>query len=176
MPHDEHLSKTEVKELSKLQPEVLFEDAITNDTPLTKAVDTTKKEILEQKLAARTDFGEGFRGGVENINLKGRPHKLPQLTKMSNRELRSKELMNLCRKLRPYQTKAVQAIVHILDDPAASDQNKLKAAVFISEFYKGLVKDLYDYRYDEEQGKEIQEDNAPVFSLKMIDPEDNKAN
>jgi hypothetical protein len=58
--------------------------------------------------------------------------------------------------------------VKILDNKEANDQNKLRASALIISTYKDLVKELYDYKYDNEEAEEIQQKNAPVFSLKMI--------
>ena len=100
-------------------------------------------------------------------NPAGRP-KVLNKEKKTNRELRGDELMAFVRKLKPYQSKAIQAAVKILDNEQASESGKLKASAMILQLYKELIKDVYDYRYDEESGEEIQEKNAPVFSLKMI--------
>lgn len=95
------------------------------------------------------------------------------LEKPTNRQLREKTLIELVRKLRPYQSKAIQAVIKILDNDEASDQNKLKAAALIVSTYKDLVKDVYDYRYDEsEAAEEINKTVTPVFSLKMINTDD----
>ena len=80
--------------------------------------------------------------------------------------------MSLVRKLKPIQTKAIQAAVNILDDKLASENGKLRSAALIIQTYKDLVKDLYDYRYDDEESEEIQQDNKPIFSLHMIPQKD----
>ena len=171
------MNKQELKELQQVPDStVIFEDSIDQDINLREVPDEPeqRKQELEQRLQQRLadpEWGANFKGGKEAINLNGRP-RIPQLSKMTNKQIRTKELLNLCRKVKPYQTKAIQAIVKILDDPESSDQNKIKAAVFITEFYKSLIKETFDYRYDEDHAKEVQEDNTPVFSLKMIDSED----
>lgn len=168
------MNEEQLKEIAEVpDPNIIFEESIKETTSLRQvSTDEERKKQLEEKLKDRLadpEWGQGFRGGVDKINLAGRPMKLPELSKLSNREIREKELLNLCRKIKPYQTKAIQAIVKILDNPESSDQNKLKAAVFVTEFYKGLLKDTFDYRYDNDQGKEVTEDNTSAFSLKMID-------
>ena len=170
------MNKQELKELQQVPDiPVIFEESIKQDTNLRQVADEpeNKKQELEQRFQERLadpEWGANFRGGKEAINLNGRP-KIPQLSKMTNKQIRTKELLNLCRKVKPYQTKAIQAIVKILDDPESSDQSKIKAAVFITEFYKSLIKETFDYRYDEDHAKEVQEDNTPVFSLKMLNSE-----
>lgn len=110
--------------------------------------------------------------GMPSLNPAGRPKKVLEKEKRTNRECRSEEFMSLVRKFRPHLTKAIQAAVKIIDNREASDQNKLKASALIISTYKDLVKELYDYRYDEEEAEEIQQKNAPVFSLKMITSDD----
>lgn len=112
-----------------------------------------------------------FFPGMPPLNPAGRPKKVLEKGKKTNRELRAEEFLNLVRKFRPHLTKAVQAAVKILDNEKANDQNKLRASALIISTYKDLVKDLYDYKYDDEAGDEIQEKNATVFSLKMINTE-----
>lgn len=109
----------------------------------------------------------------------GNPHgrkKLIDAEKPTNRSNRQKELMSLVRKLKPIQTKAIQAAVNILDDKLASENGKLRSAALIIQTYKDLVKDLYDYRYDDEESEEIQQDNKPIFSLHMLPQKDKEDN
>lgn len=101
-------------------------------------------------------------------NPAGRP-RLKDLDKPTNRTLREKSLLELIRKFRPLQTKAIQAAVNILDNKESADQNKLKSAALIISTYKDLLKDVYDYRYDEEEAEEMQVENQmPKFSLHVI--------
>lgn len=109
--------------------------------------------------------------GMPSPNSLGRP-KVLNKEKKTNRELRGEELMNFVRKLKPHQTKAIQAAVGILDNKEASENGKLRASAMILQLYKDLVKDLYDFRYDDEGAEEIQQKNAPVFSLKMLNSDD----
>lgn len=103
-------------------------------------------------------------------NEKGRPPK--DRTKIkTNREQRTDELMALIRKLKPLQTKAIQAAVKVIDNEEASDQNKLKSAALLISTYRGLLNEVFDYRYDNEEAEAIQENNGPVFSLRMIQNE-----
>ena len=109
-----------------------------------------------------------FYPGMPALNPSGRPKKILDKEKRTNRELRSEEFMGLVRKFRPHLTKAIQAAVKILDNKESNDQNKLKASALIISTYKDLIKELYDFKYDNEEAEEIQEKNAPVFSLKII--------
>lgn len=99
-------------------------------------------------------------------NEKGRPPKDPTKIK-TNREQRTDELMALIRKLKPLQTKAIQAAVKVIDKTDASDQNILKASALLLSTYRGLLNEVYDYRYDSEEAEAIQE-NTSSFSLKML--------
>jgi hypothetical protein len=171
---DEEQQK-ELQELHDVPPaQVIFEDSITDETQLKDvSTDEKRKEELKRKLLMRQEnWGVGFPGGPEAINISGRPRSIPQLSKLTNRQIRERELLNLCRKIKPYQTKAIQTLIKILDNPDSSEQNKIKAAVFITQFYKDLLKDTFDYRYDDDQGKEVDEKKEPVFSLKMINPDE----
>ena len=118
----------------------------------------------------------GWRGPAGSINTAGRPKRDPNAEKKTNRELRSEEFIGLVRKFKPHLSKAIRAAVEILDDKDAADQNKLKASALIISTYKTLISELYDYRYDEEEGEEVQSNSAPVFSLRMIsgDEEESK--
>ena len=104
-------------------------------------------------------------------NLNGRP-KVARPPEQTNRSLREKNLLELLRKFRPIQTKAVQAAVKILDNEEANDANKIKASALVLTMYRDLIKEVYNKDYDEEEAEAIQEDTRPVFSLKMINAED----
>ncbi len=106
-------------------------------------------------------------------NPAGRP-KTVNADKRTNKEIRQDLLMQLVRKLRPHQTKAVQTAVNILDNEQASENGKLKAAAMILTLYKDLVKDIYDRNYDTDTNEELQENNAPVFSLRVIGGDEDK--
>ena len=115
----------------------------------------------------------GWRGPPGSINVAGRKKKTDEdrnKEKKSNRVLRQEELLNLVRKFKPIQTKAIQAAVKILDNAEANDNSKLRAAALLIETHRALLKDLYDYRYDEEPAEAITEDPPmPKFSLKMLE-------
>ena len=137
-------------------------DNTIEDTPK----DKPKLTLAEAKDISKDEsWGKGFRGGKENINLKGRSK---NVEKKSNKELRMSAMLQLTRMLRPHLGKAVMTAARIVDNNESSDQNKLKAAAFLVGLYKDVLKECYDYRYDNEDGEKIQEDNTPVFSLKVI--------
>lgn len=114
----------------------------------------------------------GWRGPPGSRNNLGRPKKSEQQDKekKTNRELRQEELLSLVRKFKPLQTKAIQAAVKVIDNAESNDASKLRAAALLIETHRALLKDLYDYRYDEDVAEEITQDPpVPVFSLKMLD-------
>jgi hypothetical protein len=111
-----------------------------------------------------------FAKGDARINRAGRPL-VVDAEKPTNKSLRQKGLMEMVRRFRPIQQKAIAAAVNILDNKDASEAGKLKSAALIISTYKDLLKDVYDYRYDADEAEEIQvTDNKPVFSLRMIKP------
>ena len=115
----------------------------------------------------------GWRGPPGSINVAGRKKKTDEdrdKEKKTNRQRREESLLNLVRKFSGIQTKAIQAAVKILDNNESNDASKLRAAALIIETHRALLKDLYDYRYDEEPAEAITEDPpAPKFSLKMLE-------
>jgi hypothetical protein len=104
----------------------------------------------------------------------GRPKRGPLDKPLTNKEVRSIELLSLCRKLKPLQAKAIQAAAMVIDNDKSADQNKLKAAALLISTYRQLLLDLYDKNYDASEAEEVNETNTPVFSLKMINNEDQK--
>lgn len=101
----------------------------------------------------------------ENINRDGRPVKGD--AKPTKRELRERELLMLLRKIRPHVADSIMEASKIMKNEIASDQNKLKACTILLDAYRKLTLDLYDGN-DEEEGTEIQQQNSPTFSLKVI--------
>lgn len=105
------------------------------------------------------------------INTKGNPDfgkKKYMPEKPTNRFLRERELMGLLRKLKPHVADSIMAAVKIMKNQEAADANKLKAATIILQQYKDTMLEVYDKDYDEAEAEEIQQDNSPVFSLKVI--------
>jgi len=104
-------------------------------------------------------------------NAAGRP-KVVDADKPTNRSLREKAMLELVRKFRPLQSKAIAAAVNILDNKDASENGKLRSAALIIQTYKDLLKETYDYRYDADDAVPMQDDNKPVFSLKIVNTEE----
>lgn len=122
--------------------------------------------------APKKEPGSGFRGGNSNINRLGR---LPSTGKKpTNRDLRERELLMLLRKIRPHVSDAVIQAARIMKSPTSSDSNVLKSCVILTDAYRRLTLDLYDSEDPDAEGIEVQQDNSPVFSLRMINTEENK--
>jgi hypothetical protein len=116
-----------------------------------------------------------YKAGAEwKGNAKGRPTAEERVKKFTQRELRERELLMILRKIRPHVADSIIAAATIMKNKDAQDGNKLKAATILLDNYRKLVLDLYDGREDEEEGTEVQQENRPLFSLKVISEEDNK--
>lgn len=110
-----------------------------------------------------------FKKGVSG-NPNGRPKKDKDAEKVTNRELKERELLMLLRKIKPHVAEAIFQAAKIMKNEEAAHQNQLKAAALLLENYRKLSLDLYAGEdIAEEEGKEIQQVNAPVFSLKVIE-------
>jgi hypothetical protein len=104
-------------------------------------------------------------------NLQGRPKKENMLDRPTNRQLKDKELVTLLRKIKPIISDAIITAAAVMKNEEASHQNQLKAATILLDNYRRLVLDLYDGEDDAEAGVEIQQNNAPVFSLRVVNEE-----
>lgn len=128
-------------------------------------------------------------------NPNGRPKALASLTEpnqkevkenvIDNRLARQRNLMELARKLKPLQAKAIGEAAKILDAPLATENGKLKAAAMIISTYKSLISEIYDPAFDEkaeekqqpqpveqiqkEAPKEEKQPPTPIFSLKVVE-------
>lgn len=101
-----------------------------------------------------------------NINTKGR---IKAEGKMTNRELRERELLTLLRKLKPLVADSINTAAKIMKNDQANHANQLKAATILLANYKEMVLELYDEDHEDEAGEEIQQPNVPAFSLKVIE-------
>lgn len=102
-------------------------------------------------------------------NSAGRPKKETIFEKPTNRELKERELVMLLRKIKPHIAEAIMQAAHIMKNEEATHQNQLKAATILLDNYRRLTLDVYDgEEVAEEAGTEIQQQNAPVFSLKIV--------
>lgn len=132
------------------------------------AVETV--EVTEDKPKKKS----GFRGGDAAINRNGRPKGIKS-KQPTNRELRERELLMLLRKIKPHVAESVMQAAKIMKNPEASHANILKSCTVLMDAYRRLTLDLYDGTEDEEEATAvIQQDNSPVFSLRMINNEEDK--
>ena len=112
-----------------------------------------------------------FKAG-QSGNPAGRPKKESIFEKPTNRELKERELVMLLRKIKPQVAEAIITAAQIMKNEEASHQNQLKAATILLDNYRRLVLDVYDgEEVADKEGTEIQQHNAPVFSLKVVNEE-----
>ena len=111
-----------------------------------------------------------FKAG-QSGNPNGRPKNQDVLKKLTNRDLKERELIMLLRKIKPHVADAIITASKIMKNEEASHQNQLKAATVLLDNYRRLTLDVYDEDNAEAEGTEIQQQNAPVFSLKVVNEE-----
>ena len=105
-------------------------------------------------------------------NYEGRPKKETVFEKPTNRELKERELVMLLRKIKPHIAEAIIQAAKIMKNEEASHQNQLKAATILLDNYRRLTIDMYDGEdVADNAGVEVQQNNAPVFSLKIVNEE-----
>lgn len=143
---------------NKEQLEQQEQPQATNETNVTDLQEEKKKR-------GNPTWGKG----MQSPNPTGRPYN-DDREKKTNREIRTRSMLQLLRKFSPHQSKAIMAAVKIVENEQAADANKLKASALIIQTYRELLNEVYSKDYDDNQGEEIQ-DNSPVFSLKMIGDE-----
>jgi hypothetical protein len=112
-----------------------------------------------------------FKAG-QSGNPNGRPKNQSLLDKPTNRSLKERELITLLRKIKPQIADAIVTAAAIMKNDEASHQNQLKAATILLDNYRRLVLDVYDgEEVADKEGTEIQQQNAPVFSLRVVNEE-----
>ena len=122
---------------------------------------------------ARKDNG----GQIDSaINTRGRPLKKDQKT-LTRREAKDKEMLTLARKLKPGAQVALKEALKILNNDKASEAAKLKAAEIYLKYFHLTVDKLYqpsgadELPEDQVEVSDVQPDNRPVFSLKILNTE-----
>lgn len=107
------------------------------------------------------------------INVNGRPLKKDEKT-LTRREAKDKEMLTLARKLKPGAQVALKEALKILNNDKASEAAKLKAAEIYLKYFTLTMDKLYAPsaadELPEEQTKveDVQPDNRPIFSLRML--------
>lgn len=133
------------------------------------------KEKSPNKFKSKEELG----GAIDpRINTKGNPNfgKDYIKPKLTNRELREREFMSLLRKLKPHVADAIMAAVKIMNNKEAAHANQLKAATILLDQYKQVMQAVYDKDYDDEGAEEIQQQQTPMFSLKVVNGSDEIVN
>ena len=125
-----------------------------------------KEEVKAKRPVGNPAWKPGF-----SPNPGGKSKRGPLDKPLTNREVRSAELLSLVRKFKPLQSKAIQAAVKVIDSDEAADQNKLKASALLIQTYRQLLLDTFDFRYDDAETEEVNQ-NQSVFSLKMINADE----
>ena len=122
---------------------------------------------------ARKDNG----GQIDSaINTRGRPLKKDEKT-LTRREAKDKEMLTLARKLKPGAQVALKEALKILNNDKASESAKLKAAEIYLKYFHLTVNTLYapsaadEIPESEMKVEDVQPDNRPVFSLKILNTE-----
>ena len=122
---------------------------------------------------ARKDNG----GQIDSaINTRGRPLKKDTQT-LTRREAKDKEMLTLARKLKPGAQVALKEALKILNNDKASEAAKLKAAEIYLKYFHLTVNTLYapsaadEIPESETKVEDVQPDNRPVFSLKILNTE-----
>ena len=101
-----------------------------------------------------------------NINRGGRPKGKPKTTRQSKID----DLDRLCRKIAPHLTLAVATAVNIMNSKEANDSNKLRAAAFITETYRQLTGQVFNWQeVDDTNDDEIKnaESGAVIFTTQF---------
>ena len=112
----------------------------------------------------------------KDINVKGRPLKKDTQT-LTRREAKDKEMLTLARKLKPGAQVALKEALKILNNDKASEAAKLKAAEIYLKYFHLTVDKLYqpsgadELPESETKVEDVQPDNRPVFSLKILNTE-----
>ena len=107
------------------------------------------------------------------INKLGRPLKKDEKT-LTRREAKDKEMLTLARKLKPGAQVALKEALKILNNDKASEAAKLKAAEIYLKYFTLTMDKLYapsgadELPEDQMKVEDVQPDNRPLFSLKML--------
>jgi hypothetical protein len=122
----------------------------------------------KDQLGGAVDPRINSKGNPDIAKYAGNRKNKPDGTKLTNRELREREFMSLLRKLKPHVADAIMSAVKIMKNQEANHANQLKAATILLQQYRDTMLEVYDKDYDEEVGEEVQQQNSPVFSLKIV--------
>lgn len=130
-------------------------------------MDVVKSLYKEKYDADKNDDIQPIFQVIDNGNVVQVPE--PELEKAvddNNRRLREKQLLMLSRKLKPHVKKALDTINELIEKPEISPAVKFQASKFMLVTNKTLTESIYADKYDDEF--EVEEEQKPVFSLRMI--------
>jgi hypothetical protein len=94
----------------------------------------------------------------------------------TNKQLRARQLLLLTRKFKPNLAEALKTLNGLIEAINTAPAVRYNASKFMIETSKKLTEGIYQDKYDEEAGEEIEQESAPVFSLTMVKTENNKDN
>ncbi|MGL5075937.1 MAG: hypothetical protein ACRDBG_08855, partial [Waterburya sp.] len=123
--------------------------------------DTEKGEDIQRSAGYKIDSGNV-------VQIQERVEKDVQETAKTNKQLRAKQFLMLSRKLKPYVSDALATINELVDVDTTDPRVKYNASKFLIQMSKSLTENIYQDKYDDEEGEEIEKEIAPIFSLKMI--------
>jgi hypothetical protein len=114
-----------------------------------------------------------FVAGDKNINREGRIDK--KRDKLTNRDLKERELLMLLRKIKPHVAESILTAAKIMKNEKSSEGGKLRAAVILLDNYRKLSLDLYggEEEADNDATEVQEENNTPMLSLRVLDSTDN---
>jgi hypothetical protein len=92
----------------------------------------------------------------------------PEGDVQTNKQLRARQLLLLTRKFKPNLAEALRTLNELIEAEKSAPVVRYSASKFLIETSKKLTTDIYKDKYDEEEGEEIEQDIAPVFSLTML--------
>lgn len=112
-----------------------------------------------------------FIKGDSNINREGRPlaKDLVNPKSLSGAEIRELDMRKTLRKLKPLNNKAITVLAKLLDDENTTEAAKIKISAFIMKVYQEMMDDLDKPVINKSSEIEEVEDDAPIFSLKVLE-------
>lgn len=116
-----------------------------------------------------------FQAG-QSGNPNGRPtaDRLVNPKSVSGAELREKEFKQQLRRLKPLTNKAIEKLGHMIESEGTSENNRLKAIVFVIKTYDDLINEVYKpvISKSDMEGSNVEDDEeqepAPIVSLRVV--------
>lgn len=86
----------------------------------------------------------------------------------TNKQLRARQLLLLTRKFKPNLSEALKTLNELIEAKETAPAVRYNASKFMIETSKKLTESIYKDSYDEDEGEDIEQETAPVFSLTMV--------